>query len=174
LQTLPHFGDIGGENVKRLIQNLVRNVLTALGFWKITIANSAKKAIELIKAQDFDIIITDWRMKDGDGIDLIRYVRLDPESRNIRIPIILLTGNTQEKYITTARDAGVNEYMIKPFSAEQIAQRIRSIFEHPKRFIKCATYCGPDRRFHNKPPGTYVEKRKEDFEKRKSAATTSG
>ena len=137
-----------------LIQRLVHDVLEDLGFRKIVIANSGRKAIELLKLHPFDFVITDWRMDDMEGIDLIKHIRKSPESPNPRIPVILLTGNTEAHYILTARDEGVNEYVIKPFTAEKLVKHIRNIIEHPRCFIDSPVYKGPDRRFHDAPvPG---------------------
>lgn len=145
---------------ERLIQRLVYDVLMKLGFRQITVASSGRKAIELVSRQTFDFIITDWRMGDLDGIDLIRFVRANPASTCPRIPIILLTGNTEAHYVLTARDAGVNEYVIKPFTAEQLVRRIRSIIERPRPFIESSTYKGPERRYHDIPPPNGIERRK--------------
>lgn len=136
---------------ERMIQGLVYDVLKQLGFTQITIANSGRQAIELVSKFPFDFIISDWRMKDLDGIDLIRFVRTSPESPNPHIPIILLTGNTESYYVLTARDAGVNEYLIKPFTAEQLVRRIRSLIERPRGFVESPGYRGPDRRHRDAP-----------------------
>lgn len=134
------------------IQRLVYDVLMQLGFRFVSVANSGRKAIELVSRMPFDFIITDWRMGDLDGIDLIRFVRTSPELPRPHIPIILLTGNTEARYVLTARDAGVNEYLIKPFTAEQLIKRIRAIIERPRAFVEASTYRGPDRRHREAPP----------------------
>ena len=136
------------------------DVLTKLGFRQITVANSGRQAMELVAKESFDFIITDWRMKDLDGIDLIRFVRTNPRALNSRIPIILLTGNTEVRDVTEARDAGVNEYIIKPFSAEQLVKRIRSIVQRPKSFVETKIYKGPDRRHHNIHPPQGIDRRR--------------
>ncbi|MEJ0063703.1 MAG: response regulator [Alphaproteobacteria bacterium] len=145
---------------ERLIRDLVRDVLMSLGFRDITQLNSGRQAIDAVSTFSFDFIITDWRMKDLDGIDLIRYVRRSPQCRCPHVPIILLTGNTEAHYVLEARDAGVNEYMIKPFSAEQLVRRIRSIIEKPRSFVVTPTYSGPDRRRSNQPPPQGRDRRK--------------
>ena len=99
-------------------------------------------------------------MADGDGIEVVRFVRTAPQSPQQNIPILMLTGNTEAHYVLTARDTGANGYLIKPFSADQLVKRIRSIIELPRDFIISPTYCGPDRRHVNKPPPGGVERRK--------------
>ncbi len=143
-----------------LMQQLIHDVLKRLGFQKVVVVNSGRKAIELVAQHSFDFIITDWRMDDMTGIDLIRYVRTAPQSRNPHIPIIMLTGNSEVRDVIEARDVGVNEYMIKPFSAEQLVKRIRSVIEHPRRFVEAANYNGPDRRRVLQFPLKGAERRK--------------
>jgi len=145
---------------EKLMLRLIYDVLAKLGFRSITIANSGRKAIELIKKESFDFIISDWRMNELDGIDVINFVRKSADSPCPHIPIILLTGNTEAHYVTEARDAGVNEYLIKPFTAEQLVKRIRAIIERPRAFIKSPAFRGPERRHHDAPPPDGVNKRK--------------
>jgi len=145
---------------EKLIQRLVTAVLESLGFKSLVIANNGQKAIELLSTQRFDLIITDWRMPDMDGLEFINFVRHSPKSFSPRIPIIFLTGNTEVHHVLTARDAGVNEYMIKPFTAEQLVKRIRSVIEHPRSFVDAFSYRGPDRRRKDIPPYGGVDRRK--------------
>jgi DNA-binding response OmpR family regulator len=142
-----------------LIQRLVYNVLTKLGFRSITVANSGRQAINLVSKQSFDFIITDWRMEDMDGIELIRFIRTS-SGVDSRVPIILLTGNTEARDVIEARDAGVTEYIIKPFSAEHLVRRIRAVIERPRGFVEATTYRGPDRRHTPLPPPSGQDRRK--------------
>jgi len=132
-----------------LILRLITDVMKHLGFNDIITASNGKNAIEKIRANNFDFIITDWRMPDTKGIDLINLIRSSEICNYPRVPIILLTGNTGSNYILQARDAGVTEYMIKPFSVQQLVRRIKSIIENPRSFIDAPLYKGPNRRFHN-------------------------
>ena len=138
------------------IRKLVRDVLIRLGFADITEANSGRKAIDILEKNAFDFIVTDWRMDDMDGIEIVRHVRAKPSNT----PIIMLTGNTEAYYVRTAINAGVNGYLIKPFSAEQLVKRIRTIIEAPRDFVVSRKYTGPDRRHVSKPPPDGIEKRK--------------
>jgi two-component system chemotaxis response regulator CheY len=140
-----------------MILKLVHDVLTRLGFNNITIANSGRKAIELIANNKYDFIITDWRMEDMDGIEVVRYVRAAKNN----IPIIMLTGNTEAYYVKAAINAGVNGYLLKPFSAEQLVKRIRTAIEEPRDFVISKKYTGPDRRRTVKSPPDGLEKRKQ-------------
>ena len=139
-----------------MIRKLVREVLKSLGFVNIVEANSGRQAIQLLTNTNFDFIITDWRMPDMDGIEIVRHVRGE---RN-KIPIVMLTGNTEAYYVKTAIGAGVNGYLLKPFSAEQLVKRIRTLIETPRDFVMSKKYTGPDRRRVSLPPPTGVDKRK--------------
>ena len=143
-----------------LIRTLVSNVLGHLGFTSITVVNNGRKALEAIGKDIFDFIITDWRMEDLDGIEIVRHIRSSSDTRIKRMPIIMLTGNTEASYVKTAISAGVNGYLIKPFSAEQLVKRIRSIIETPRNFVISKSYTGPDRRHMNLPAPNGIERRK--------------
>lgn len=144
---------------QKIVQRLVYDVLVKLGFRSITVASSGRQAIDYAAETKFDFIITDWRMGDLDGIDLIRFIRTSPKALNKRVPIILLTGNTEVDDVVEARDAGVNEYVIKPFSAEQLVKRIRAIILKPKSFVEAPEYSGPDRRFRKANPPSGKDRR---------------
>jgi two-component system, chemotaxis family, chemotaxis protein CheY len=146
---------------QKLMQHLVADVLKELGFRAITMAATGREAMTLVRLRMFDFIITDWRMPDMDGIDLIRFIRTGTHLCSLQIPIILLTGNAASRDVLTARDAGVNEYVIKPFTAAQLTKRIRSIIEKPRAFVAADGYCGPDRRHTNQPPPHGIERRKQ-------------
>jgi len=145
---------------EKLIQRLVYDVLIKLGFRSITVANSGRRAMELVTQQKFDFVITDWRMDDLDGIDFLNFVRTAPDSPCPRIPVILLTGNTDVGDVIRARDAGVNEYIIKPFSAEQLVKRIRAVIENPRSFVEAPNYRGPERRHRAEEPPDGADRRK--------------
>ncbi|MDD4616592.1 MAG: response regulator [Alphaproteobacteria bacterium] len=148
-----------------LIQNLVRCVLQNLGFTNITLANNGRKAQDLILNQRFDIIITDWRMDDLDGIDVINFVRKSRNSDYYKTPIIMLTGNTEDYYVKTAIDAGINAYLIKPFTAAELVKRIRAVIEFPGDFIISKTFTGPDRRHYIEPPPEGLDRRRKNRRK---------
>jgi hypothetical protein len=145
---------------EKTIQRLVCDVMRSLGFRNITSANSGSQAIAAMHSTTFDFIITDWRMGDMDGIDIVRHARQSIDSRHMTTPIIMLTGNTEPHFVLSARDAGVNSYMIKPFSSAQLVKRIRTIIEQPLPFVVAPKYHGPDRRHKTLPPPGDVERRK--------------
>jgi DNA-binding response OmpR family regulator len=81
-----------------------------------------------------------------DGLELAQMIR-QPESKgNPYAPIIMLTGHSEKRRVTVARDAGVTEFLAKPISAKGLYQRIMNVVANPRPFIKTKTYFGPDRR----------------------------
>lgn len=143
----------------QMIRTLVSDVLVSLGFKDISVASSGREAMAMVSKKKFDFIISDWQMPDLDGIDLVRFVRQIPDVQCASVPIIMLTANTEAKHVITALKNGINGYLIKPFTAEQLARRIRNAIEHPRQFVIAPTYRGPDRRYIDKGPPGGIERR---------------
>jgi len=129
-----------------LIRNLVHSVLLKLGFENVFELSNAKKALEFMETKSVDFIISDWRMPELNGIDLVRHVRQTGTTINPHIPIIMLTGNGEAHHVTEARDAGVTEFLVKPFSVKELCTRIEEVIERPREFILALSYKGPSRR----------------------------
>ena len=110
-----------------------------------TASNGADGLKEL---QDYpaDIVIVDWEMQPVDGIEFIKTVRTADDSLNPFQPIIMLTGHSERRRIIEARDAGVNEYVVKPISANTLFERIEALIERPRPFVRLEDFFGPDRR----------------------------
>ena len=128
------------------MRKLVTALLHALGFKQVREAIDGADAFKEMKLSPPDIVICDWVMSPLDGIDFVRLIRTAPDSPNPYVPIIMLTGHSEKHRVTEARDAGVNEFLIKPISAKSLYSRIYTIIEKPRPFIKTKTYFGPDRR----------------------------
>ena len=149
----------------RHMTKLIAAILRALGVREICEINDAADAFKEIEHFVPDIIIVDWHMQPLDGLDFVRLVRTAKDSPNPYIPIIMLTGFTEMKRVTEARDAGINEFLAKPVSAKALYQRITSIIETPRPFIRTKTFFGPDRRRQNAgPPRGVPERRKDEIE----------
>jgi two-component system, chemotaxis family, chemotaxis protein CheY len=157
---------------EKTILGLVYDVLINLGFKNIVVAHGGRKALEFLKKHKFDFIITDCRMPDLTGIELVQFIRTSPESLSPMMPVIMLTGNTEAHEVITARNAGIDAYLIKPFSAQQLVHHIRAIIESPREFVASSYYTGPTRRHHNEQPPNGVERRRSRKEKAKQWRTT--
>ena len=132
-------------------------------FKQIHTAPSGEAALNLFKEYGHDLIITDWQMSPMDGVELARFIRTqNGETPNRKVPIIVSTGFTNIKMINEARDAGVTEFLVKPFSADDLAKRITYVMNKPRPFVEEADYIGPDRRRIKKKGFDGPYKRKED------------
>lgn len=128
------------------IAAIVRKVLESLGFTSIKLANEGSRAIDIMRSGKIDMVITDWKMSPMDGISMIKYLRTSDDSPNRFMPIIMLTSNVEREHVEMARDAGITEFVIKPFSAKTLCDRIMLLIESPRGFIISKSFVGPDRR----------------------------
>lgn len=143
------------------MQNLIGGMLRAFGVGNIMVCGSGREAIELLQITEsqsrsgnikgIDLILADWMMPDGSGLELIDWVRNHKSDRIRFTPLILVSAFTSEDVIIAARDHGANEALVKPVSGEKVAARILSVIDTPRPFVKTATYFGPDRRRKDKP-----------------------
>lgn len=141
------------------IAQLVKSVLNQLGFGHIYVTYNGQQAISLLRHKTVDLVITDWQMDTMNGVDLVRAIRQMPGAGLRFVPVIMLTGQAERRDVEIARDVGVNEFVVKPFTAKTLCDKIRQIVEKPKRFIVTPTYCGPDRRRGNQAPPQGTDRR---------------
>lgn len=141
------------------VTGLLRDVLRSLGFSHMDIVGDGAAAIKKMQLHYYDLIICDWKMKPMDGLTFTRYIRTSPDSPNRFISIIMLTGYSDAEHVQVARDAGVTEFLVKPFRIESLCNRIRSVAERPRTFVISGNYTGPDRRRRHVTPPDGVEKR---------------
>lgn len=125
---------------------MMRSVLETFGVRKIHLARNGDEGFEMFCRHAPDIILADWMMKPVDGIALTRMIRGRKDSPNPFVPIILMTGFSEKKRVMQARDAGVTEFLVKPFVARDLYKRIVQVTERPRQFVRSADYFGPDRR----------------------------
>lgn len=125
---------------------LVRRVLRSMGCLLVRDAIDGADAIIQMKDEPPDILLTDWVMSPMDGLELTRYVRKSPESVNVYMPIIMMTGFAERERVFKARDAGVTEFLVKPVSAAALFSRISAVIERPRQFVRVGQFFGPDRR----------------------------
>lgn len=140
---------------------LVQRILFSFGFRNLDITTSGESAMALLRSRPYDIIITELTMSPVDGLTLIKTIRAAKDDERIRrdIPILMLTARTDIKTVSTARDAGVTEFVAKPFSAKTISNRIIQIIDNPRAFVDSPVYVGPDRRRKGLPPEGTAERR---------------
>lgn len=128
------------------MQELIANVLRYLGVQRVYSATNGEAAYVQFQKYNPDIVLTDWEMEPVDGLQLIRWIRRDSMSINRMVPIIIVTGYASERRVALARDEGVTEFLVKPFTAEDIAKRITYVINAPRDFVETREFYGPDRR----------------------------
>jgi len=133
------------------VQRLIGDVLRAGGVGQVENACDGMRAREKIAQWDPHIIFSDWNMPVMDGLEMTRSIRraavvYDPRIPNPHVPVVIVTGHRSEADVLTARKAGVNEFVIKPFTPAGILSRIQLVLLKPRPFIVSRDYIGPDRR----------------------------
>lgn len=111
------------STMRRIIKNLLRD----LGYNQVQEADDGRTALPMLESGGFDFLITDWNMPDMPGIDLLRKVRADPALK--ALPVLMVTAEAKREQIIEAAQAGVNGYIVKPFTAETLREKIERIFE---------------------------------------------
>ena len=111
------------STMRRIIKNLLRD----LGFNNTHEADDGNTALPMLKSGGFDFLITDWNMPGMQGIDLLRAVRSDPNLSSL--PVLLVTAEARRDQIVLAAESGVNGYIVKPFTAQTLKEKIDKIFE---------------------------------------------
>lgn len=125
---------------------ITKSLLLTFGVGRVVGAKNGREGLEKLRLHDPDLVIADWMMKPIDGISFTRYVRQDEHIPNPYVPIILMTGFSEKRRVLQARDAGVTEFLVKPFNARQLYKRIVQIIERPRQFVRSEDFFGPDRR----------------------------
>lgn len=109
------------------MRRIVKNLLGDLGYSNTTEADDGKTAWPLLQAGEFDFVVTDWNMPGMTGIDLLKSIRGD--ARLAKLPVLMVTAEAQREQIIEAAKAGVNGYIIKPFTAVTLKEKIDKIFQ---------------------------------------------
>ncbi|MCC5880407.1 MAG: chemotaxis response regulator CheY [Idiomarina sp.] len=111
------------STMRRIIKNLLRD----LGFSNIDEADDGTTALPMLQNGDFDFVVTDWNMPGMQGIDLLRAIRADDELKDI--PVLMVTAEAKREQIIEAAQAGVNGYIVKPFTAATLKEKLEKVFE---------------------------------------------
>ena len=111
------------STMRRIIKNLLRD----LGFTNISEADDGNTALPMLKDGNFDFVVTDWNMPGMQGIDLLKAIRAD--SSLSHIPVLMVTAEAKKEQIIMAAQAGVNGYIVKPFTAATLNTKLDKIFE---------------------------------------------
>lgn len=107
------------------MRRIVRNLLGELGYTKISEADDGQTALPMLKTGDFDFLVTDWNMPGMTGIELLKAVRAD--DKLAKLPVLMVTAEASKEQIVEAAQAGVSGYIIKPFTAATLAEKLERI-----------------------------------------------
>lgn len=112
------------DDYKTMIR-IVRGLLQELGFSNVDEASDGPSAIELLRGKEYGLILSDWNMKPMTGLDLLRHVRSCPETT--KTPFVMVTAEAKTENVMAARQAGVNNYIIKPFTLAVLKQKLTAV-----------------------------------------------
>ena len=149
------------------MQKLLVSVLEALGIKNVQTCTNGQDAFRQFCNYSHDIVLSDWQMEPIDGIELTRMVRKHQQSPNRLAPVILITGYSAWPRVEEARDVGVTEFLVKPFTAHDLARRIAHVINKPRDFIETQDFFGPDRRRRKESDNEYAGPHRRDEDRGK-------
>ncbi len=109
------------------MRRIVRNLLKELGFTNVHEAEDGVEALAKLRGGDFEFIVSDWNMPNMSGIDLLRAVRADPSLKHL--PLLMVTAEAKRENIIEAAQAGASGYVVKPFTAATLDEKLQKIFQ---------------------------------------------
>lgn len=107
------------------MRRIVKNLLKQLGFENIEEAENGEDALRKLKSGDFGLVVSDWNMPVMEGIELLRRVRSDPQLKDI--PFLMVTAEAEKEKVIEAIKAGVDNYIVKPFTGEVLKEKLEKI-----------------------------------------------
>jgi DNA-binding response OmpR family regulator len=125
------------------LRKIVRSLLAGFGVQRVYEAADGAQGLELLDQFRPDIVIVDWEMPMLNGAEMIRLVRNPDTSPHATVPIIMMTAHTERHRIQQAMQLGVNEILVKPFSAKALMQRLDLVTKHARPFMQLGNYFGP-------------------------------
>ncbi len=109
----------------KIMLKIVRNLLMQLGFGNIEEAMDGSAALQKLCHKNYGLVISDWNMEPMSGLQLLKEVRLDTKLKDV--PFIMITAESKSENVIAAKDAGVNGYIVKPFTAAILKSRINTV-----------------------------------------------
>jgi two-component system chemotaxis response regulator CheY len=108
------------------MRRILKNILRQIGFTNIIEADNGKAALTELKNKSFDLILCDWNMPEMSGLELLQNLKSDDALKDI--PFVMVTAESKKENIMDAVKAGVNSYIVKPFTAETIGEKLKKVF----------------------------------------------
>jgi len=113
------------------MRRIVRNLLKELGFLNVDEAEDGAVALGKLTSEAFDFVVTDWNMPNMDGLTLLQQVRANPQLKHL--PVLMITAEAKKENIVAAAQAGASGYIVKPFTAATLSEKLNKIFEKMER-----------------------------------------
>jgi len=128
------------------MQQLVQRTLQVFNVRELSVVNSGTEALTMIPIFRPDLVIVDTITDDISGYELTRLLRSPQVTKDPFISIVMMSGFATWESVRMGRDAGINEYLVKPWSPKSLYEKISAVIENPRYFVKCESFFGPDRR----------------------------
>ena len=109
------------------MRRIVRNLLKELGFANVDEAEDGAIALQKLQAGGFEFVVTDWNMPNMDGLTMLQNIRADPNLS--KLPVLMVTAEAKKENIIAAAQAGASGYVVKPFTAATLEEKLNKIFE---------------------------------------------
>ncbi len=109
------------------MRRIVRNLLKELGFQNVDEAEDGVAALSKLRGSQFDFVVSDWNMPNMTGIDLLKEIRADANLKHL--PVLMVTAEAKKENIVFAAQAGANGYIVKPFTAATLEEKLNKIFQ---------------------------------------------
>ena len=109
------------------MRKIIRNILKQIGFDNIVEAEDGQAALQIVKHDRIGLVVTDWNMPNMTGLELLQKIRENPETKTV--PVLMVTAEGMKDNVIAAVKAGVNNYIVKPFTAETLQEKIEQIFK---------------------------------------------
>lgn len=138
---------------------IMRTMLRAFGVRQIFDCVDAVQAFEALKSSEIDFALVDLKLDSIDGLEFTNLVRSASDSQNPRMPIIMVTAYSERSNVERAIASGIDEFLVKPVSPKMLYERICSVIERPRTYVRVGGYFGPDRRRHNSDSFAGLERR---------------
>jgi len=109
------------------MRRIVRSLLKELGFTNVEEAEDGQEALDKLKSGDFEFVVSDWNMPNLDGLEMLKQIRADEAMK--ALPVLMVTAEAKKENIVAAAQAGANGYIVKPFTAATLEEKLNKIFE---------------------------------------------
>lgn len=109
------------------MRRIIKNLLKDLGFENVDEAEDGAMGLEKLRNGNFDFVVSDWNMPNLDGLEMLKAIRADPNLS--KLPVLMVTAEAKKENIIAAAQAGANGYVVKPFTAATLEEKLNKIFE---------------------------------------------